>query len=788
MQGAKNVNPTIFMFINPSSYNCPLRLWPRLVVAAATPQQQAADLVTYQVTLENLTNGQPFSPPVAVTHSADVRMFHVDTAATDALAAIAQEGDPMPMVEALNDIATGVTAVVNVGRPLTPSGKTANIDGNEITDSATFTITAAPGDFLSLATMLICTNDGFTGLDSAVLPDGDAPVSYDLNGYDAGREQNTETSEDLVDPCTALGPNALNRNPNGNIDDAVASDPTEVIALHAGIQGGASLSVDAHGWSDPIATVTITRVDAASEDAIANGAAGDDATGDDATGDDALASEMATNAGLVTVQSNNSFDQTVQLLQQALRKQGLAIMGIIDHATNAQKANLTLPPTTLILVGNPKLGTPLMQSSRSIAIDLPQKFLVWQDENGDVFVTYNDPQYIAERHGITDQNEVLALITKALANFTAAATETTMTDESMMEESATYAVTVENLSTGQPFSPPVAATHAEDLHLFEEGQLASDALAAIAQDGDPMPMVDLLGETDGVSDVVNVGHPLMPAGKVAIVEDNDISDSAIFTITAAPGDRFSIATMLICTNDGFTGLDSVALPAEGETVYEADGYDAGREEDTELSTDLVDPCTALGSVALEGDPNGNIDDRVETDPVGRIQPHTGIVGAADLSTTEHGWSNPVLRVTITRLPDETRMNEAMTPSVTVADQAMADGTVTVAAAVSNGPGWIVIHADNNGAPGPVIGHSDLLTDGVNSDIVIEIDAAAATDTLYAMLHTDAGEAGTYEFPGPDAPVQVDGQAVTPTFTVTDDERGTTDGAIANPMDLFTETS
>jgi hypothetical protein len=107
----------------------------------------------------------------------------------------------------------------------------------------------------------------------------------------------------------------------------------------------------------------------------------------------------------------------------------------------------------------------------------------------------------------------------------------------------------------------------------------------------------------------------------------------------------------------------------------------------------------------------------------------------------------------------------MTPSVTVSDQAIANGTVTVASVDSDGPGWIVIHTQQDGAPGPIIGHAPV-SDGSNSDVVVEVDAAAATDTLFAMLHTDAGTVGTYEFPGDDVPVKVNDQVVTPPFNVT----------------------
>ncbi len=109
---------------------------------------------------------------------------------------------------------------------------------------------------------------------------------------------------------------------------------------------------------------------------------------------------------------------------------------------------------------------------------------------------------------------------------------------------------------------------------------------------------------------------------------------------------------------------------------------------------------------------------------------------------------------------------SFTPSVTVSDQEIADGTVTIAEVISNGPGWLVIHAQGDSGPGPILGYSPVVN-GTNSNVLVEIDGDNATETLYAMLHTDAGEVGTFEFPdGSDTPVRVDEQVVTPPFQVT----------------------
>lgn len=105
------------------------------------------------------------------------------------------------------------------------------------------------------------------------------------------------------------------------------------------------------------------------------------------------------------------------------------------------------------------------------------------------------------------------------------------------------------------------------------------------------------------------------------------------------------------------------------------------------------------------------------------------------------------------------------PDVFVLDQAVVDGMVKVSRAVINEPGWIVIHADNGGEIGAPIGQAPL-TDGINAQVSVAVDVDSVTDALYAMLHTDAGVAGTYEFPdGPDVPLLVDGEMVSPAFAV-----------------------
>jgi uncharacterized protein (DUF302 family) len=95
----------------------------------------------------------------------------------------------------------------------------------------------------------------------------------------------------------------------------------------------------------------------------------------------------------------------------------------INHTEGARKVGQELRPTELVIFGNPKVGTPLMQCGQTVAIDLPQKALIWQDESGQVWSTYNDPQYLATRHGIDRCKAVLDKVQNALKNFAQAATQ-----------------------------------------------------------------------------------------------------------------------------------------------------------------------------------------------------------------------------------------------------------------------------------------------------------------------------------------------------------------------------
>jgi uncharacterized protein (DUF302 family) len=127
--------------------------------------------------------------------------------------------------------------------------------------------------------------------------------------------------------------------------------------------------------------------------------------------------------GLVVKPSQYSVKETIDRLEAILTEKGLTVFTRIDHQAGAAAADLELAPTELLIFGNPRLGTPLMTSAATVAIDLPQKALAYQDDDGAVYLAYNDIGYLQARHGIEGRDEVIAKIRGALDAFTDAATK-----------------------------------------------------------------------------------------------------------------------------------------------------------------------------------------------------------------------------------------------------------------------------------------------------------------------------------------------------------------------------
>jgi len=127
--------------------------------------------------------------------------------------------------------------------------------------------------------------------------------------------------------------------------------------------------------------------------------------------------------GLTTIKSSLGPKDTMDQLEAQVKATGMSVFARIDHAAGASSVGLQLRPTEVLIFGNPKGGTPLMQAARTVGLDLPLRALVWQDASGNSWLSYNDPVWLARRHGITGETEAVAgKLSAALAAVALAAT------------------------------------------------------------------------------------------------------------------------------------------------------------------------------------------------------------------------------------------------------------------------------------------------------------------------------------------------------------------------------
>jgi hypothetical protein len=214
------------------------------------------------------------------------------------------------------------------------------------------------------------------------------------------------------------------------------------------------------------------------------------------------------------------------------------------------------------------------------------------------------------------------------------------------DHEATYTVTITNLTTGQPFTPPLVASHRPSVDLFEVGEPASEAIMQIAENGDLGPAVEFATESKASKHIADAVVALPAEGPPPILP----GDSRTFELTSSNGANLvSWASMLICTNDGFTGIDSVRLPKRvGDSIsLTADAYDAGTEINTEDLADIVPPCQELTETPDTGE-MGTGTSNPDLAEGGVISSHAGVLGIADLLTEVHDWTDPVATIVIER--------------------------------------------------------------------------------------------------------------------------------------------
>jgi hypothetical protein len=214
----------------------------------AAPTTAQMDNRIYDVTIVNLTTGQLLSPPVLAAHGSDVAVFEVGERASEGIWTVAEQGNPSRLAEHLRDTPE-VTSVVVADGPVHRIGGPGE-------STLTVRIGSHGADRLSVAMMLGCTNDGFTGLSSVPLSRSMLPVTYYGAAYDAGTERNNQLWSSMPDACNALGP--APRDADGQNARDLTDEP---ISIHAGIVLGMGDLGPQFAWGEAVVKITVQRVE-----------------------------------------------------------------------------------------------------------------------------------------------------------------------------------------------------------------------------------------------------------------------------------------------------------------------------------------------------------------------------------------------------------------------------------------------------------------------------------------------------------------------------------------------
>lgn len=217
--------------------------------------------------------------------------------------------------------------------------------------------------------------------------------------------------------------------------------------------------------------------------------------------------------------------------------------------------------------------------------------------------------------------------------------------QSNAEVTDSYKVTITNITPGQPITPPLLVTHNKDVEIFTVGEKTSYELSQLSENGTFEPLVEMLTGKAGIVDIVTGKTPLVPANDPG---NTGLGYSETFTISANTESRYlSFASMLVCTNDGFAGVDSIKLPYFSQKTVYAAAYDTRTEMNTEDFADMVPPCQGAIGVSSGEEGTGASDSSLTED--GIIIPHPGIIGGDDLIPSIHGWNGPVVKIDIERI-------------------------------------------------------------------------------------------------------------------------------------------
>ena len=597
---------------------------------------EAQDSSSLNLTVRNLTGGQPLTPPVAVVHEPGAAILPESAEDLAGLEALAEAGEQQALAASLQAI-PGVKSVISFDPPPILPG-----------EQSTIPITASTGDHVSVISMLACTNDAIAFGTVVIHESGALPAMSSGQVLDAGTEANDETEATVA--CFGT--------PGGGVSNPDTADGEGTITVHPGIGGEADLTLT-HGWNGPAMDLVVT---ADADDVpgtlkfgitLENLTAGQPITPpvvvvhdpeinvleydspaeingiDDLSEGGAQADLLATLRGTPGVvrayglDSGGPIGPAASYTEDALYGVEGAKVTLVAMLACTNDAYIRVSESLNVLRGSLVSAGPIS----ALVFDSGSED---NDETTDTVPCLGGgPAALSEGLGEGARMPHPGIVGGAdLSVETHGWSEgevASMWVHGPVEESTLdLDVTVRNVTSGQPITPPVVIVHTGTMIGPPSNAAAVPGLEALAESGDPSAFAAGIAGAPGVKSatIMDVSGPI-PGGAEAVARN----------VAAAPGDYVSVIGMLACTNDAIA-YATAAIPANGATPAMSSGavYDAGTEDNDETSATV--PC--LGGEGVS-----------DTGGEGVAALHTGIGGSVDLNQGDHGWDGPAIEVIVT---------------------------------------------------------------------------------------------------------------------------------------------
>ncbi len=689
-----------------------------LVIAFQLPPGSSAVEAdsSFNLTVRNVTGGQPLTPPVAVVLEPGTSILPESSEQLEGLEELAEAGEQGALVATLEGM-PGVKDVIAFDPPPI-------LPGEERTVSIT---SAESGDRVSVISMLACTNDAIAYGNVIVADSDNLPAMSSGRVLDAGTESNDETEATV--PCFGQE--------GSGVSGADEAEGEGVISDHPGIAGEADLTSQ-HSWTGPAMELVLTRREAGVPTRVDFGL-----TLENLTAGQPLTPPVVVvhdpNVDVFDYESPDELDgiddlseagvqddllATLRATPGVVRAYGIDSGGpIIPGASYTENALSGIEGAKVTVVsmlactndGYIRVSDSLDVLRDRLVPDGPITALVFDsgsETNDETTATIpclgGGPAGVSDGLGEGMRAPHAGIIGEAdLSTETHGWTEGEVASlwvhGPVTENTLDLDVTVRNVTSGQPITPPVVIVHTGSLVTLPADAASVQGLETLAESGDPSGYASAIAEYPGVKSatIVDVSGPI-PGGDEAVAAG----------IAAAPGDYVSVIGMLACTNDAIA-FGTAIIPPHGGTHLMSSGavYDAGTEVNDESAATV--PCLGGEGVSTAGGE-------------GSVALHEGIVGDADLNSDDHGWYGPAIEIFVTSAG--VAAPEAVDFGLTL-ENLTAGQPITPPVAVVHDPGVEVFEYTS---PLELDGIDDLSESGSQTDLLATLSVLPGVVRAYGL--------------------------------------------------------